>query len=119
MVAGHPFKGGMYLSTGYLMHPDMKRFEINDSTLFLPPNPFAWATAAGMGAMAPKAEGVPSFGDFFATYFAGKSYSCHEAKCNTMLEGLKKCWENHASKNPQEQCAYYIQGFERVASTHY
>jgi len=54
MVGGHPFKGGMYLSTGYLMHPDMKRFQINDSTLFLPPNPFAWATAAGMGAMAPK-----------------------------------------------------------------
>ena len=118
MVAGHPFKGGMYLSSGYLAHPDMKRFEINDSTLFLPPNPFAWTTAAGIGAMAPKAEGVPSFGDFFATYFAGKSYSCHEAKCNTMLEGLKKCWENHATKNPQEQCAYYIQGFERVAAQH-
>ena len=101
MVAGHPFKGGMYLTTGYLAHPDMKRFEINDSTLFLPPNPFAWATAAGIGAMAPKAPEVPSFGDFFATYFAGKSYSCHDAKCSTMLEGLKKCWENHSTKNPE------------------
>ena len=39
MVVGHPFKGGMPMSTGYLTHPDMKRFEINDSTVFVPPRP--------------------------------------------------------------------------------
>ena len=114
MVAGHPFKGGMYLSSGYLTHPDMKRFEINDSTLFLPPNPFAWTTAAGIGAMAPKAEGVPSFGDFFATYFAGKSFNVSEPKCSAMLEGMKRCYENHTA-TPEESCAYYVQGFERFS----
>ena len=39
MVIGHPFKGGMPMSTGYLTHPDMKRFELNDSTVFVPPRP--------------------------------------------------------------------------------
>ena len=98
MVAGHLFKGGMYFTTGYLAHLDMKRFEINDSTIFLPPNPFAWTTAAVIGSMAPKAPEVPSIGDFFATYFAGKSYSCHDAKFSTILVCLKKYWENHRLK---------------------
>merc|ERR1711957_615381 len=40
----------MYLSTGYLAHPDMKRFFINDSTLFSPPSPHAHCTTAGIGA---------------------------------------------------------------------
>merc|ERR1712022_85424 len=33
-IIGHEFKGGMYLSTGYLAHPDMKRFALDDATLF-------------------------------------------------------------------------------------
>merc|ERR1712166_1294235 len=31
----------MPMSTGYLTHPDMKRFEINDSTVFVPPRPMS------------------------------------------------------------------------------
>ena len=65
MIPGHGFKGALMMSTGYLMHPDMKRFGINDSTLFVPPNPFVHAQAAGLGAGAPKAPEVPYFGDFF------------------------------------------------------
>merc|ERR1740130_857707 len=41
MICGHPFKGGSVFSTGYLQHPDMKRFGINDSTFFQPPRPTA------------------------------------------------------------------------------
>ena len=39
MVTGHPFKGGMPMSTGYLNHPEMKFFKHNDGTLYVPPNP--------------------------------------------------------------------------------
>ena len=51
MVVGHPFKGGVVLSSGYLQHPDMKRFNISDPTLFAPPRPNAWATALTLGMM--------------------------------------------------------------------
>ena len=49
MIVGHPFKGGYPMSTGYLQHPDMKRFGINDSTVFVPPRPTAFASALNMG----------------------------------------------------------------------
>ena len=67
MIAGHPFKGGAVFSTGYLAHPDMKRFGISDSTLFTPPRPGAWANALGLGAAT--AASFPSFGEFFGAYF--------------------------------------------------
>ena len=54
MVVGHPFKGGAFVSTGLLMHPDMKLFNLNDSSLFVPPRPDAFATAAGIGAGMPQ-----------------------------------------------------------------
>ena len=50
MVMGHPFKGGAFVPFGMLMHPDMKLFGLNDSALFVPPRPDAFATAAGIGA---------------------------------------------------------------------
>ena len=111
MIAGHPFKGGRFVSTGYLQHPDMKKFGISDSSLFVPPNPAAWAT---FGAAAASASAVPSFGDFFSTYFAGKSFNVYEPKCHKMLEGMKRCFENN-SENPTDTCQFYIQGFERMA----
>ena len=58
---------------------------------------------------------VPSFGDFFATYFAGKSFNVTNPKCTSMLEGMKKCYENHEKADPVEACQYYIQGFERFS----
>ena len=112
MVVGHPFKGGMMLSTGYLAHPDAKRFGMNDSTLLVPPRPNAWATT---GTEAPAAPQIPSFGDFFATYFAGRSFDVSNQRCSTMLEGMKRCYENHSSESPVDSCQYYIQGFERFA----
>ena len=114
MVTGHPFKGGMPMSTGYLNHPEMKFFKHNDATLYVPPNPLVWATAFGVGAGVSHAT-IPSFGDFFGTYFAGRSFNVTEPKCTSMLEGLKKCYENHSAKAPVETCQYYIQGFERMA----
>ena len=97
MIVGHPFKGAYVQSIGFLQHPDMKRFALNDATLFVPPRPDAWAQAL-IAASAVKA--IPSFGDFFATYFAGKSFSVAEPKCSSMLEGMKKCYENHSSADP-------------------
>ena len=112
MIVGGPFKGGMPMSTGYLQHPDMKRFGLSDSTLFVPPNPMVWAAVMGMST--PVAS-TPAFGDFFASYFGGRSFSVNNPKCNVMLEGMKKCYENHATKDPVATCQYYIQGFERFA----
>tara|TARA_B110000503_G_C6946290_1_gene329098 strand:+ start:350 stop:697 length:348 start_codon:yes stop_codon:yes gene_type:complete len=112
MVAGHPFKGGLFMSTGYLTHPDMKRFALNDSTLFVPPRPNVWASAMGIG-LPPVA--TPSFNDFFGTYFAGRQFGgFNNVKCNTMFEGMKRCYENHADAAPAETCNFYIQGFERM-----
>ena len=115
MIPGHPFKGGQMLSTGYLEHPDMKRFDINDSHLFAPPRPDAYTLAMmAMGGAGP-ASNVPSFGDFFGSYFAGRSFNVTNPKCATMLEGMKKCWENHENSDPVGTCNYYISGFERMA----
>ena len=91
MIAGHPFKGGFTMSTGFLQHPDMKRFEINDSTVFVPPRP---DVAPGSGSAAGPA---PEFGDFFASYFMGRSFNVSDPKCNTFMEGMKRCYENHQS----------------------
>ena len=115
MIAGHPFKGGFVMSTGYLQHPDMKKFGLNDSTLFVPPRPSAWAAMMGVGATAAAATQTPSFAEFFSSYFGGRRYNVSDGKCNTMMEGMKKCYENHASKDPVNTCQYYIQGFERMA----
>ena len=110
MIPGHPFKGGLALSSGFLAHPDMKRFELNDATLFVPPRPNAWAQSLVAGMAAPQ---VPTFGDFFASYFAGRSFNVVNPKCTSMMEGMKKCYENN--EDPVTQCQYYIQGFERLS----
>ena len=116
MVAGHPFKGPGFMSIGQLQHPDLKRFGIDDSTLFAPPRPNAWANAFAFGTFGMAAVQAPSFGDFFATYFAGRSFNiASDNKCSTMLEGMKKCYENHSEKDPINSCNYYISGFERMA----
>ena len=107
MIVGHPFKGGMPYSVGYLQHPDMKRFGIADSTFFKPPRPSAFVTAMGIGAGL-EASPIPSFGDFFATYFSGKSYYVSDGKCGAMMEGMKKCYENNEQEDPVESCQYYI-----------
>ena len=52
MIVGHPFKGGLPMSTGYLQHPDMKRFGLDDATLFVPPRPSVWANALAFGSFA-------------------------------------------------------------------
>ena len=108
-IVGHPFKGGFLMGIGYLQHPDMKRFAINDSNMFAPPRPDAWA-----GHIAAAAAVAPAFGDYFGTYFAGRSFSVTDPKCSSMLESMKRCWENH-SEGAEEACGYYVQGFERLA----
>ena len=80
-------------SAGYLAHPDMKRFQIDDYTLYVPPRPSAWISALAAAGSQPE---IPTFSDFFATYFAGRSFNVAEPKCTTMLNNMKRCWENHA-----------------------
>ena len=111
MVAGHPFKAVNSISIGQLDHPDLKRFQINTPFLFAPPNPekvFGGAAAA---------SAIPSFPAFFSSYFGGSTYQLSDSKCGKMLENMKKCYEGSTKRNddPQADCAYYIDGFRRMA----
>ena len=99
------------LSIGQLAHPDLKRFQINTPFLFAPPNP-----AKVMGASA-AAMSVPTFGAFFSSYFGGATYRLSDSRCGKMLENIKRCYENSTSRqdDPEASCAYYIDGFRRLA----
>merc|ERR1712100_530457 len=89
-VAGHPFKGGDIKSTGMLLNPEVAKFAISTPLLFVPPNPMKVVDY-----QAPAAA-TPSFSDFFAAYF-GTSFNMSSDKGGKMLEGMKKCYENHPS----------------------
>mmetsp|Transcript_41949 Transcript_41949/g.30207 ORF Transcript_41949/g.30207 Transcript_41949/m.30207 type:complete len:92 (-) Transcript_41949:91-366(-) len=87
----------------------MKRFNITTPVLFAPPNP-----AKTVGSIA-AASTVPTFSAFFSSYFVGQSYDVSNPDCGKMLEGMKKCYENHQkSGNPHEACQYYVDGFKRM-----
>ena len=111
MVTGHPFKQVVSQSSGQLLHPDLKRFQIMTPLLFAPPNPMAVDGADRSG------PAIPSFGSFFSAYFGGSTYRMSDSRCGKMLEGLKKCYESSASRqeSPESSCAYYIDGFKRMA----
>ena len=99
------------MSVGMLANPDIKRFQINTPFLFAPPNPEKVAGASGAGAS------IPSFGSFFSAYFGGATYKMGDSRCSKMLENMKKCYETSSSRNdnPESSCAYYIDGFRRMA----
>ena len=59
--------------------------------------------------------GVPSFANFFSSYFGGHSYNITSPKCGKMLENMKKCYTNNINGNPAESCSFYINGFKRMA----
>jgi hypothetical protein len=83
-VPGHPFKGGWALSTGQLLHPDLKRFGLSTPIFFRPPMP-------GKAALDGKVESsFPSFGQFFQSYFGNASFNISNKQCSQMLEGMKK-----------------------------
>ena len=108
LVAGHPFKGSWVSSSGFLLHPEMKRFQINTPILFAPPNPLKVVGAASTQ------SSVPTFANFFSSYFGGASYNLKSQNAGKMLEGMKRCYENN-SVNPLQSCSYYIDGFKRMA----
>ena len=106
-ITGHPFKGSWVMGNGYLLHPDMKRFAIMTPFLFAPPNP---AKIAGFEA---SSNGVPTFQNFFSSYFGSKNYDFGDSSCGRMMRGMKQCYENNGT-NPMEACQYYIDGFNRM-----
>ena len=111
MIAGHPFKSRWQsMSIGYLDHPDMKRFNINTPILFSPPNP---EKLVGAGK---REHNMPSFADFFHSYFGGSTIQVSNASCGKMMENMKRCYENHSKDGSSvAQCSYYIDGFKRMA----
>ena len=110
-MVGHPFKGMAGMSIGQLAHPDAKRFQFNTPYLFAPPHP-GKVMGAAVGAAA-----VPTFGSFFSAYFGGSTYRLSDTRCGKMLENMKKCYESSTSRSddPEASCAYYIDGFRRMA----
>ena len=60
MIPGHPFKGGCVMSTGQLLHPDVKRFGLTTPILFKPPTP-----GNNPYEVREQAPAVPSFDKFF------------------------------------------------------
>lgn len=108
LVAGHPFKAYTGLSSGYLLHPEMFKFQLNTPYLFAPPNP---AKVVGAAAVA---SSVPSFSNFFSAYFGGRTYQLTDTKCGKYLEGMKRCYENNIA-NADSACTYYVDGFKRLA----
>ena len=111
MIAGHPFKSRWQnLTIGYLDHPDMKRFNINTPILFAPPNP------EKMVGYKREDQSLPSFADFFHSYFGGATIQVSNASCGKMMENMKRCYENHSKDGSAiAQCTYYIDGFRRMS----
>ena len=112
MVAGHPFKGLNGMSIGQLAHPDLKRFQMNTSSLFAPPNP-AKVMGASMGVAT-----LPAFAAFFQSSFGGNMYiDSSNDKCGMMFQNMKKCYDSAStrSEDPESSCSYYIDGFRRMA----
>ena len=93
------------------MHPDMKYFQIQTPLLFAPPNPEKMCGAVAA------ATNFPSFGTFFSSYFGGSTFKFADGNCSKMLTNLKKCYETSTSNgsSPEKSCAYYIDGFKRMA----
>eukprot|EP00347_Sterkiella_histriomuscorum_P020300 403338333 len=110
MIAGHPFKGGWVQSVGQLQHPDLKRFQIATPILFTPvfpgKNPYDHFTKPT----------IPSFNDFFSSYFGAKNLSVSNERCQKLVDGLKRCYTNHQNNEPVENCQFYINGTQRACS---
>ena len=60
--------------------------------------------------------GVPSFSDFFRAYFGERSYNLSNEGCLKMMQNMKNCHANNAA-NATNACAYYVDGFKRLACT--
>ena len=109
MIPGHPFKGGVWLSTGQLLHPDLKRFGLATAVFFKPPMPFK----NPYDGSAPT-NVVPSFSDFFGSYF-GATWNKSNLSCTKIYDNMAKCYSNHMSKNPTATCEHYINSFKRLS----
>lgn len=109
-VVGHPFKGSWIQSTGQLLHPDLKRFALSTAVLFKPPFP-------GKNPYDSIAKPVvPSFTSFFSAYFGNQAFNLSNEKCSRLVEGLKRCYQNHSDADPSANCQYYLQGAQRSCS---
>ena len=97
------------MSIGQLANPELARFAIMTPLLFVPPNPLK---SVGAEQTCPV---LPTFSDFFEAYFGGASIDMSAPQSGSMLENMKRCYENHKA-NPVDACQYYINGFRRVAT---
>ena len=111
-IPGHPFKGSFTYSTGQLLHPEIKRFAIAAPFYFKPPMPgYTPGDESGINSKAPS---LPSFSDFFRSYFGDNSYSLANEGCFKMMQNLKNCHANNGA-NANEACSFYIDGFKRLS----
>ena len=86
----------------------MIRFQLATPYFFAPPNPAKTPVPEVVSAK------VPGFGDFFRSYFAGRTFNLNAPKAAVWLESLKRCYETDASTAGQ-RCTHYVNGFRRSA----
>ena len=111
MIPGHSFKGGVWLSTGQLLHPDLKRFGLATAVFFKPPTPHKNPYDAPA-----ETPVVPAFSDFFSSYF-GSSWNRGNTSCSKIFDNMQNCYTNHMSKDPTSTCEHYINSFQRLSCT--
>lgn len=102
MIAGYPFKGGERRSTGELLHPEIRRFNLWHHRLYVPPHP-------EKNPYAEKPVRVQeTFGDAMMKSFGSQVLNVSNPNCRKMLENFKMCFENHKVKGyPESACAFY------------
>ncbi len=59
---------------------------------------------------------MPSFASFYQSYFGSSNYNISTPNAEKMLGGLKRCYEANKTASPLDACAYYINGFKRLAA---
>ena len=109
LVPGHPFKGGdHWQSTGQLLHPEAKKFGLTTPHLFKPTRPGTAPTDE-----APKAAHNYANPDALLHAHLGKNNFTGEGNCGKFMSAFRKCFSSAATGNPDETCAYYVDGLRR------
>ena len=110
MIAGHPFKGGMFpMSRGMLLNPEIKRFAIFSPLFFKAVRP-----GTGVGDK-PQENSFIESSDKLVEAYTGSNAVWGSERAQALKNNLEKCFTNSVKSgaDPEAQCQYYVQGLKR------